>query len=97
MQDVSTASRRIHVPYMRDGVPVLKNKVASFFGSSFVAERADDGTLNIYLVSADPVPMSTAGDWRAPAPKERMTAAAMQALNRAAREAEKTRQMELRP
>ena len=62
--------------------PARRTKVSTFHGSSFVAERGEDGDLHVYHVGTSMLPSDTVGDAR-PA-KERvrdhkpMTAAALQ-------------------
>jgi hypothetical protein len=41
------------------GVTTLKTKICSYYGDGFVAERGDDGALNIFLMSSDPLPNAT--------------------------------------
>jgi hypothetical protein len=99
----ATQSKRRHRGFMRDGIytqdaagPAMRTKIASFHGGAFVAEREGED-LSIYHIGSDPIPTSTAGDRRAPAPKDRMTSARLAEVHRQSREAEKARAAELRP
>ena len=75
---------KIFRAYMRDSnLPVRRQLIASFNGTSFVAEREGD-MLNIFLVSSEPLPLSLTGD---SASAGRMTAARMQELSERSRRA----------
>lgn len=45
-----------------DGQPANKTRVATFYGTSHMAERDDSGDLHIYKVSTENEPMNTVGD-----------------------------------
>lgn len=67
----------------RDAELTRKELIASFPGTSFMAEREGD-TLNVYLVSGDGIEHNALMDR---APGGRMTAAKLQRQNEAARKA----------
>jgi hypothetical protein len=55
------SGKTFHVKNTRDGMPVVKQLIASFNGTGFTAEREDD-MLNIFLVSGENVSTNTVGD-----------------------------------
>jgi len=57
--------------------PAARTKIATYYGSSFVSERGEDGDLHIYHVSATGLPTETFGD---AAPRGPMTALRMQEI-----------------
>ena len=64
--------------------PVHRKLIASFPGDAFIAERQDN-SLNVYLVSGEPIPFGVTGD--AAIGRQPMTAARLQQINEASRRA----------
>ena len=61
--------------------PSRRTKIASYFGSSFIAERNPDGSLDIFHVGSGNLPTDLVGD----SAKGPMTAARLQQINEASR------------
>ena len=69
------------------GQPARRTRIATYYGSSFLAERGEYGDLHIYHVGTGVLPSDVIGDRAAPCGcgtslnEGRMTAAKMQARN----------------
>jgi hypothetical protein len=44
------------------GQPARKTRIATYYGSSFLAERGEDGDLHVYHVGTSMLPSDTIGD-----------------------------------
>jgi len=66
------------------GGPATRTKVATYYGSSFHAERGPDGQLDVYFVGTMPL-ATQANEMTGDVAKGPMTAAKMQAISEASR------------